>query len=770
MAQKHYGNGMDRRSLLKMGGYGILALLCPDTLKGSKSLAQTADTIVKTHCGLCSWECGIDVRMRAGKVLGIEGMVEDPETRGGICPLGKEQGKLLTDPERILTPLKREGKRGEGKFRPISWPEALSIIKERWTQILKESGGISISGFFGSDLSLDGQWMAQRLFSLLGSPNLFLQRTADLSSWNFAGTTLIGGSPSLSLEDLNRSRCIILWGANHLLSGWSIGRQRIQEILKKGTKLIVIDPRPTFLAERASLWLRPRPGTDGLLAWSMAQVILEGNLHDREFIKQWTMGFEGYVEMASKIEYSPPATASICGVPAAQILEAARTFAMLKPAMIIGGLGVSQHSAGVQTGRAIQSLSALTGNMNVKGGNLFFPHPLESLAGPASLIDRLKDSTSWQRRVVELSTERMDSNRLWDLILADGRDTHWRKYIFRTAFSEKGDPFSRADAYPGGYKGKAYKIRSLLVQGGNPLSTLPNSLKGKLALEKVEFLIVADSFLTETVAYGDLVLPVSMGLESFGLLGGQHSLIRPWLSLRSPAVKAPKDCRSHQGILGALGRAMGYGQEFDFTEEQFIDMVLKSSPQTASIHFENLLKAPSRKLPLFGTLQIFPTPYHRQSFPTPSGKIEFQSQILMKNGFNPYPEWSPPVESPESTPEFYKKYPFFLTTGESGWEELEALEKKGLARAEVSPADAKKLFLKDGDSIVVESKVGRKRFLVSISEKMKPGVVWVSLGRRMGRPKSLGIDSVNLVIDDAFNDPLSGASRSNEMLVRIFKG
>jgi anaerobic selenocysteine-containing dehydrogenase len=122
---------------------------------------------------------------------------------------------------------------------------------------------------------------------------------------------------------------------------------------------------------------------------------------------------------------------------------------MLKPAMIIGGLGVSQHSAGVQTGRAIQSLSALTGNMNVKGGNLFFPHPLESLAGPASLIDRLKDSTSWQRRVVELSTERMDSNRLWDLILADGRDTHWREYIFRTAFSEKGDPFSRADAYPG---------------------------------------------------------------------------------------------------------------------------------------------------------------------------------------------------------------------------------------------------------------------------------------------------------------------------------
>jgi thiosulfate reductase/polysulfide reductase chain A len=765
---------VDRRAILKFGCWGAAAILSSKILGGVNSIAQTTpmDGVVKTHCGLCAWECGIDIRIQGGKIAGIEGMVEDPETRGGICPIGKDQARFLTDPERILNPLKRQGKKGEGKFQSISWPEALYLIKERWNQILKESGGESIAGFLGSDLSLDSQWMAQRLFSLLGSPNLFLSSTTKLSSWNFAGKTLTGGSPSFNLESLNQSRCIILWGTNHLLWGWNVGRQMIKDLLKRGAKLIVIDPRPTPLAVQASLWLRPRPGTDGLLAWSMAQVILDGNLHERDFLKEWTVGFGGYVEMASKIEYSPSSAEPICGVPAAQIREAARMFATLKPAMIIGGLGISQHSNAVQTGRVIQSLLALTGNVNVKGGNLFFSHPLESLSGPASLTDRLKESGAWQKKVVELSSGRMDSNRLWDLILADGRDGHWKEDIFRKAISEKGDPYSQADVYPGSYKGKAYKIRSLWVQGGNPLLCLPNSLKGKLALEKVEHLVVVDSFLTGTAAYADLVLPAALGLESFGLLGGQHSFIRPWLSLRVPAAKASKECRSHQEIIGAVGRAMGNGQEFDFTEEQFIEMVLKSSPQTVFMTFEKFLKTPSRKLPLFGMLQIFPTPYQKQNFSTPSGKIELQSQILMKGGFNPYPEWVPPVESPENTPEFYKKYPMILVTGEASWEELERLQKmKGQGWVEVSTSDAKKLLLKEGDSIVVESKIGRIRLLASISEKIKPGVIRVlAYSLKMRSPRSQGLGSVNVLIDDAFNDPISGASRSNEMLVRVYKG
>ncbi|MEE9504149.1 MAG: molybdopterin-dependent oxidoreductase, partial [Thermodesulfobacteriota bacterium] len=511
-------------------------------------------------------------------------------------------------------------------------------------------------------------------------------------------------------------------------------------------------------------WVPLNPGTDGALAWSMAQVIIKENLIDGEFVEKWTDGFKGFKEIALREEYQVEKVAAICGIKPEQIERIARLYAQNAPSLILGGSGVSQHGSGLQNSRAVHCLTLLTGNVNKPGANLYYSYPLEPARGYASLRGRVENTGILGKQLVKLPLGYCDSSRLWDILIAGGDDLYWKNYIFRNGLSEGKTPYSFTDVYATGYQGKAYPLKSLIVLESDPLRELPHSLEGKIALKKLPFMVVISPFLNETARYADIILPSTISPESTNLVSCHRPLSSQYLRVRKKAISPRGECKSYQTIISSLAYMMGVGKLFAFTERAFVDMIFRSSPFTQGLTYQSISASPLPLLPLYQVRNLFPHPY-RKSFDTPSGKAMFASKPLAQMGFNPYPEWFPPLEGKIKTPEFFAKYPLTLVTGKTLMKGVSAKEDEIL----INPQDATTHELEDGLSVWVESKINKVRRKVKISEEIAQGVVWISKPMFSITPE--GADSVariNYLIDDQHNDPITGTPRFNEMLVRIY--
>jgi anaerobic selenocysteine-containing dehydrogenase len=568
----------------------------------------------------------------------------------------------------------------------------------------------------------------------------------------------------MSFEGWDKTKCFILWGHNPDGSSPCTTAQWIREKRKKGSKIIVVDPRRIPLAKEADEWVPLNPGTDGALAWSMAQVIIKENLIDGEFVEKWTDGFKGFKEIALREEYQVEKVAAICGIKPEQIERIARLYAQNAPSLILGGSGVSQHGSGLQNSRAVHCLTLLTGNVNKPGSNLYYSYPLEPARGYASLRGRVENTGILGKQLVKLPLGYCDSSRLWDILIAGGDDLYWKNYIFRNGLSEGKTPYSSTDVYATGYQGKAYPLKSLIVLESDPLRELPHSLEGKMALKKLPFMVVISPFLNETARYADIILPSTISPESTNLVSCHRPLSSQYLRVRKKAISPRGECKSYQAIISSLAYMMGVGKLFAFTERAFVDMIFRSSPFTQRLTYQSISASPLPLLPLYQVRNLFPHPY-RKSFDTPSGKAMFASKPLAQMGFNPYPEWFPPLEGKIKTPEFFAKYPLTLVTGKTLMKGVSAKEDEIL----INPQDATNHGLEEGLSVWVESKINKVRRKVKISKEIAQGVVWVS--RPMVSITPEGADSVariNYLIDDQHNDPITGTPRFNEMLVRVY--
>ncbi|MEM3421352.1 MAG: molybdopterin-dependent oxidoreductase [Candidatus Hadarchaeum sp.] len=672
--------------------------------------------VIKTVCRICSGECGLDVYVHDGKIVKVEGMKEHPINRGEICPKAEAAIDYVYSPDRLKYPLKRDG----DSWKRISWDEALTTIAQELTRIKKEYGSRALAVYLGQGIDYyENKWYARRFCDVYGTPGYYSVDSMCYRARVIAHRLTYG---AMSVADQENSKCILMWARNEYNAILPRAKKALKA-LENGAKLIVVDPVRTFFAKRADIHLRPRPGTDCALALAMLNIIISEGLYDKEFVERWTVGFEKLAEHVKK--YPPEKVEEITWVKADDMVKAARLYASTKPACINQGNSIDLQANGVQTSRALAIMQAITGNLDVPGGNIYSP----------------------RLRLTNLGFPKMVSEKPF------GADEHPIQY----EHTREGQAMVLIEKV---ISGDPYQIRAMIVSGGNPALQLPNYNKVKAALEKLDFLVVMDVFMTATAEFADIVLPAATFLEKTELLDFGAVMGIPYVMLRKKVVEPIGEAWPDWKFWFELGKRMGYGEYFPWNDvREAIDVLLKPTGYSAKI----LEELPG------GFYYDYPRyrKYLDDGFLTPSKKVELYSETLEKYGYDPLPTYVEPNESPVSTPELAEEYPLILTTGarvlEYTHSQLRNIpqlrEKVPHPSAEIHPETAKRYGIADGEMIVVKTKRGSVKIKAKVTEDMHPRVVHVQHGWKEA--------NANVLTDEANRDPISGFPAIKSLLCSI---
>ena len=692
-----------------------------ESRKMSDALKETE--VINTVCMLCFQVCGIKAHVREGRLIKVEPMPEHPFSRGVLCPRGWNLPDYIYSPERLKYPLKRVG----GNWRRVSWDEALDTISGKLQEIRKEHGAHSLAvsvGSIGAE-NIEISAFAQRFRGGFGTPNYFSIEAHCFRARIMARLLTFGTYP---LEDPDNSECIILWGHNPDASQPPLAA-RISKSLERGLKLIVIDPKRIPLAKEGT-YMPVRPGTDAALALAMMHVIITEELQDKDFIEKYTSGFE---KLSSHVrEYSPERASEICQVPAEDIRHISRMFANAKGASIIQGINsLDQHINGFQNSRALAILHAITGNYDVPGGWAVNP------------FMRLTDLR------VPVDEEPIGS----------AEHPLFRSFWGMTA------PYGQQMALPDAMlKEKPYPIRGMIVSGGNPLASWPDTRKLKKAFEKLDLLVVMDLFMTETAEQADFVLPACSSLEmpglayNYGLTGGM-----PFAMLSRKIIEPLGQSWPDWRFYSELGRRLGMADLFPWTtDEEVVDHLLKAG----GITFKDLDEQPEG---LWYGERCYDIDSKGQ-IRTPSRKIEIYSQTLSDAGYDPMPEHREPTQSPLNAPELAEHYPLVLNTGAriQEYTHWQMRNIPGLRQtapepvAEIHPDTAREYGVSDGEGITVETTKGRIEVTARTTIEIKPGVVNLLHGWQ-------GDVNQNVLTGLEPRDPVTGYPELRALACRIQK-
>ena len=496
--------------------------------------------VIKSTCGLCFLGCGILIHLEDGRPVRVEGDPDSPVNQGELCVKGLASLEYLHHPDRLKYPLRRVGERGQGRWQRISWDEALDIIAGQLSQAKERYGAESVAMMQGSAKGYQNTWL-RRLANIFGTPNVAGQGHVCHQPRSFASRITCGFAPGFAHPGYDEypPACIVVWGLNSAETNHPMYRETLRAI-NRGTKLMVVDPRNIGLIKRADLWLRVRPGSDLALALGMINVIVNEGLHDQDFVNSWTVGFD---ELKAHVqEYPPERVERLTWIEAETIRRAARLYAQNRPACIEWGNAIDQNVNSFQTARAISILRAITGNLGVPGGEAeWAPLPLIWWHAPElELWDKLPRE-KWERRVGA------------DLKLLP--DFHYvlPQSVIKAILEEN-----------------PYPIHVLYIQGCNSLLTHSNAGETFRALKKVDFLAVADMFMTPTAALADVVLPVASYLEFDSVVAPANVIAQV-----QQRVAQVGECRSDYEIISELARRLGLGEYFWDSLEQAMDYILK---------------------------------------------------------------------------------------------------------------------------------------------------------------------------------------------------
>jgi len=700
----------------------------------------STDKVVKSTCSICQIGCGILVHVDNGRVIGIEGDPESPLNEGAICPKAKASLEYLYHPDRLEHPLKRLGERGEGKWLPISWDEALDTVASELAKA-RDKYGVKSVAFLGGGFKggFQGQYFA-RFANLFGSPNIagmahvcFMPRlNASRMTYGFYAI------PDLDFPPAG----IVVWGKNLAETLHHVYHREMRAV-ERGAKLMVVDPAKTNEVDRADLWLNPRPGSDLALALGMINVITNEGLYDKAFVEQWTMGFD---ELRAHVQdYTTKKAAEITWLQPEMITRAARFYATTKPACLQWGNAIDQGVNDFQTARALCILRAITGNLEKPGGELrWLPPPLLGhILGAGSAELSLPKKISPEVRQHRITTE----DKLLPIAfyaLPQG--------IIKAI--QTGDP---------------YPIRAAYVQGGNLMLTYSNAQEVRRALLSLDFLAIADTFMTPTAALADIVLPAATYLEFDGIVAPPYSSS---VVLVQQKVTRVGECRSDYEIMRDLSRRLGFEEYFWDTEEHCLDFIL----EPAGISFNEFRKIGI----LVGSKQH--RSYQSQGFNTPSGKVELYSNQLKEWGFDPLPTYYEPPETPYSNPELVEEYPLVFTSRKRGCYRHSGGRQIASLRGShpdpttyIHPQTAEGLGIANGDWVYIETKRGRIKQRAFLSTDIDPRVVLVDYGWWFPEDKPADLygwamSNINILTDD--RPPFSREAGSPQMrgiMCKVYK-
>ena len=624
-----------------------------------------------TFCGkMCGASCGIIVTTEDGKITKVEGDPDYPTTKGFFCTKGKAITELIYHPDRITMPLKRIGERGSGTWEEITTEEALKYIGDKLRKVISEHGSESIATHMGAHRNdLIGEFM-QRLGKTLGTPN-FASVDNVCSKARAMADKYTYGQKSFP-DHNNPSECFVVWGRNSLDTGGESRMDIIKQARDHGSKILVIDPRETSMTRMADQWIKPQPGSDGYLGIAFLKTIIEEGLYDKEFVEKHTVGFDELSRMVGEHSYEQLEKETWVSVE--DMKRFARTYATNKPAAIQTGNPLDQTPNSYQSCRLISILRAVTGNLDVPGGEIF----------SSSIPFKNITDVEYKGKRPRIGSE--------------------FKVLASLGISPSQDCLRAA------YTGEPYPIKASLIFGSNPLMTYANTEKVLEAIMGLDLIVTAEYFMTPTALHSDIILPVAAQHEydDFSPKFG-HIVARPKL------VEPPGECNPDIQWMNLIAKEMGLEGFWDSPKEAFNEIL-----EPSGMSFDKL----AENGPVWAPIKY--RKYEDGGFKTPSGKVELCSEALGELGVAPVPEMVEHVTSTED-------YPLVMTSGKdsyfyhSSWRMLKGLRKLSKEPfVEVHSETAKKMGLKEAEMAYIETSEGKITQKVKLNDSLDPRVVWVA--------------------------------------------
>ncbi|MFV0423572.1 molybdopterin-dependent oxidoreductase [Oleidesulfovibrio sp.] len=700
-------------------GASILGSLAP-MVRTAKAKAPDF-TSHYSACDMCFNKCGLIARVEDGVVTKLDPNPKFLKSRGMLCARGNAGIAQLYDSDRLKYPLLRVGKRGEGKWKRISWDDALNIATEKMQAVRKEYTPCGMLFTAGADLQ--SQFVG-RFAEVFGSYNITSHESLCLLSNNRAYLDTFGEAP---FADVLNSRYIIMAGANRFEALVTPDSIDMMTALRNGCKLVVLDPRHTKTAALANEWHPIRPGTDMAFMLALAHVIIAEKLYDSAWIEEKTYGLAQLAEHVK--QYTPQWAAKECGIPAEDITRIARELAAAAPAaMVYPGRRTSDYSNSTQIRRSFAIVNALLGNWDKPGG---------LLAARAVGLKGVPYDAPWYD---ENPFERVDAGTVPGLFEHDGSFVLTREAVL---------------------SGEPYPIKGWFIYKTNPLVNAPDRARTIEMCNAMDFMMVVDIVMSDTAFMADLVLPAPSYLERQDPASGlQGSSACACVVQRDPVVPAMYESRPVFDVLKDIAGRLELGEYFDFSMDEYRSKQLRDLPDAPlALERDGVYYNPSK---VYGI-------YEDRIYKTFSHKIEFYNQRYEKMGLDPMPVYQPPAKAPANTFRLLVGRNAYVTHGSTNNNSLihELVPENTLW---IHPDAAKRLSISEGDMVEVSSPVGRGTLKAEVTERIRPDSVYMltgfgTLSDGLSRIKGVGASIAALL--ESHYDSVSGNAAMHETFVFV---
>ena len=704
-------------------------------------------------CGICPAGCWVEVGIRDGKLETIAPDKGHP--LGMLCRRGEHARDIVYSQNRLRHPMRRVGPKGTHEFEQISWDEAYDLIVENFERIKTESGAEATAVYTGRgafELSLCDMYQpreapvssASNVLFPFGSPNTMGVGALCYVSFAIIAPHVTMGRMLVDMfNDIENAEMLLVWGANPATDSPPLDMHRLEAAATRGADIVVIDPRRTETAERCGAqWVPIRPGTDAALALSMIGVLVDEDLYDIDFADNWCHGFE---ELCSYVHhFSPEVAETITGVPADTIRDLSRRLAGATGASPLMYTGLEYSNSGIQAIRAVYSLFALAGQLDVPGG-----------IGLAMLDTHFPINRSCNQPNPDI-----------------GRAVGFDKFPLYSKYRGEGHASSLVDAV---LAEDPYAIRGLIIHGASILTSWPQTPIWEETLSKLDFVVCIDRNLTADARYADVVLPATTMFEI-----DSYMTYGPIFRLREKVIEPVGEARNDYLIMAELARRLGHGHLFPATEDGMIRQALEGSGYTLEEVREAggwvKLATPMMEYQKWqkGGLRHDGGP----GFATPTGKFEVWSTILEDYGYEPLPKYTEPVEGPIAAPDVAEDYPLVFNSGARPQNDFRSQHHgiPGLVKdspepmVEISLEDAAERGIDTGDLVEVRTRRGAVPFRARVTD----GIVRGAIEANMGGGTALGPESwqewnANILTDLDNYDEISGFPVYKALLCEVVK-
>jgi anaerobic selenocysteine-containing dehydrogenase len=705
---------------------------------------MSVEKIIKTTCKSCHGGCGVMVTVRDGVITHIEGNPDAP-TRGTMCSKGLSSIQHVNHPDRLKYPLRRKGERGEGQWERITWDEALDTVASKVRESQAKYGNSSIAVSQGTGRGYNEY--THRFARSIGTANIitpgYICHSPRLGLYGLVTgygrlyCDYHGWGGEFPKTQISWAKQLEISSADGEMAVWYMNSLRYVK------NLIVIDPRETALSSRATLWLQIRPGTDAALALAMINVIIREKLWDKDFVDNWTYGFDKLAERAE--EYTPERVAEITWLKADDIVRAAHLFAMDTPGCIQVGSSLERQANCGQTVRSIICLLGITGNIERPGSMIAWMPPETGLR--EDFFTEIPLTDEMRKGIVGSDEFKMGAAR------TAHSDTVIKQLLNGNSV-----------------------IRVWFSVGGQQILHLANTTEVIKALKNLDFLVHADQFMGPMAEHADILLPAAHWLEIDDIYD-MHP--RFMIEAHNKVVDPPGEAWQDSKIFNELGRRLAPQWWFE-SIEKMLDHQLRKGNLTWQEFSQKVFLARTGKDQKY---YKYKSDYWRKGggFPTPTGKMELYSTVLEDLGYDPLPYFQEPGESPYSTPELFKEYPLVLSTGyrqpfyflsqyrNIPW--LRSFQKDPVMQ--IHPETANKYGIEDGDWAWIESPRGRIKQKVRLFPGIQPGVVMATANcfypEDPGPLHGLLKSNPNVLTSNNHFDPMYGSPDLTALLCKVYK-